>query len=133
MSLAIKTETFSATEDHRWLGKAIGTDSCRSITIKASLFVATWPTGIVPSGVVLGKVTASGLYGPYDNAAVDGRQTAVGHLFTTRNLEVSAAAATGRDTGAALLWLGEVVEAKLPTSHGLDAAAKVELTHLAYV
>lgn len=32
------------------------------------------------AGTVLGKITASGKYGPYDDTATDGRQTAVGIL-----------------------------------------------------
>jgi len=33
------------------------------------------------AGTVLGKITASGKYGPYSASATDGRQTAVGILM----------------------------------------------------
>jgi hypothetical protein len=39
--------------------------------------------GYIPSGTVLGKVTASGLLAPYLDAAADGTQTAVGILKAT--------------------------------------------------
>ena len=34
--------------------------------------------GYIPSGFPLGKITATGLYGPYDDTANDGRQTCKG-------------------------------------------------------
>lgn len=130
--LRIKTETFLAPEDHRWLGSAHGTDICDSITLDGDFFLTAFPTGVIPSGVVLGKVTASGKYRTYDDAAMDGTQAAKGHLFTTIDLGGITSAVTGDVTGA-LFWHGEVVEAKLPTSHGLDAAAKVDLVLVRYV
>jgi hypothetical protein len=97
---------------------------------------AVFTNGRVPSGVVLGKITASGRYGPYDDAETDGREVAVGHLFTTTQLnrpELGDDPAVFRNVGGALLWHGEVVEAKLPTDHGLDANAKTDLKHIRYV
>lgn len=45
------------------------------ITIDASKFTADADGDkIVPNGQVLAKITATGLYGPYDNAATDGRE-----------------------------------------------------------
>lgn len=41
--------------------------------------------GIVKAGTVLGLVTASGLYKPYDNDATDGSETAVGVLLNEVN------------------------------------------------
>jgi hypothetical protein len=50
-----------------------------------------------------------------------------GHLLA--NVKVAA----GHNAGGALLWHGQVVEAKLPTGHGLDAAGKTDLKHIHYV
>ncbi|MGI8425445.1 MAG: head decoration protein [Actinomycetota bacterium] len=121
-------------ENQSWLGKAHGTEECDSITLDADKFLAAFPTGIVPSGVLLGKITASGLYAPYTDAETHGAGTGVarGHLFTTVDLKGTTAAAA-RDTVAALFWHGQVIEAKLPTGHGLDAAAKADLTQIRYV
>lgn len=38
--------------------------------------------GVLEAGAVLGKITASGKFGAYDNAATDGTQTAVGVLYS---------------------------------------------------
>lgn len=132
MDLGFKTETFSPVEDHTWLGSAHGTDNCDSITLDGDAFLATFANGIVPSGVVLGRVTATGLYRPYADGAVDGTEVARGHLFTTVDLGGTTAATVG-NVAAALLWHGEVVEANLPTGHGLDAAAKADLPQIRYV
>ena len=132
MRLGIRTETFSPDEDHSWLGSAHGTVECDPITLDGDAFLTAFPTGVVPSGVVLGRVTATGLYAPYDNAAATGIEVARGHLFTTIDLGGTTAGTVG-NTGAALFWHGEVVEAKLPTGHGLDAAAKADLVQIRYV
>jgi hypothetical protein len=134
MRLPITTEVFSASEDQSWLGSAHGTNECDPVTLNADLFLAAFPTGVVPSGVVVGKITATGLYAPYTDAATHGAgtDTAAGHLFTTVDLGGTTAAAVDRVAGA-LYWHGEVVESKLPTNHGLTAAAKADLTQIRYV
>lgn len=129
-SLKIQEESWS-NEDQRWLGGAHGTETCDSITLDADLFLAAFPDGVVPSGVVLGKITATGLYGPYSNAAADGRQTAVGFLYKTTDLR-GKSAADAQDMTAALFWHGEIVESFLPVGHGLDAAARAELTQIRF-
>jgi hypothetical protein len=132
MKLAQTTETFSRSEDQKWLGSAHGTVEADSITLDVSAFSAvTFPNGFIPSGVVLGKITASGKYGPYDNGASDGTETAVGHLFTT--IEAEGIGSSTVDVSGALYWHGEVVEANLPTGHGLDANGKTDLKHIRYV
>lgn len=121
------TSTSYGSDSKAWLGSEHGTTTCESITLDAALTLAVFADGQVPSGVVLGKVTATGRYAPYDDAAVDGTEVARGHLFDT--VEV----ATDHNAGGALFWHGQVIEAKLPTDHGLDAAAKTDLTHINYV
>lgn len=123
MRLAQQTEAAYENEDRSWLGSAHGTQNARPITLDGDTFLATFADGIVPSGVVLGIITATGLYGPYDDAAGDGREVARGHLYST--VEV-AAGATG-DAGAALFEHGRVYTPNLPTGHGLNAAARVDL------
>lgn len=132
MGLQVRTSTFSPAENQEWLGSAHGTQECDPVTLDAALCIAVFPTGLIPSGVTLGKVTATGKYGPYSDAAVDGRTTAQGHLFTTIDLTAGGTQAAA-DTPAALFWHGEVVEAKLPASHGLDANGKTDLKFIKYV
>lgn len=126
MDLKPTTETFSS-DSKKWLGSEHGTTSCDPIMLDATLMLAVFDDGNVPSGVVLGLVTATGRYGPYDDDATDGREVARGHLFDI--VQVVA----GSNPGGALFWHGEVVEANLPTDHGLDAAAKADLPQVRYV
>ncbi|MFC9995743.1 head decoration protein [Nocardia sp. NPDC127526] len=93
-----------------------------SVTLDMSKFTSVqMPEGYLPSGIVLGKITATGKYGPYDKSAADGRETPAGFLW-------DAFAPTGPDE-AAPLWFGPgaIKESKLPAGHGLDAQAKTLL------
>ena len=84
------TETWTA-EDRSWLGSRHGTDVPQTVTLNTSTFTANthYPNGYVPSGTVLGMITATGLYGPYDDTASDGRQTAVGFLYSATKMRAS--------------------------------------------
>lgn len=126
------TETFPPAEDQSWLGSAHGTNTADTITLDKVLCLAAFPTGIVPSGVALGKVTATGRYAPYADANVDGTGTALGLLFQTVDFRGTTAGTT-QDSPAALFWHGEVVTAKLPASNGVDAAAKADMTQIRFV
>jgi len=129
MNLGLATEVFNPAEDHRWLGSKHGTDTAKTITLDASAFSALgFADGVVPSGVVLAKITTSGLYGPYDKAGTGGLGTAVGFLFTTQNTEDFTV-----DTPAALLWHGSVIVANLPTDHGLNVTAAGQLPGFNFV
>jgi len=110
------------TGDRRWLPDHLKAET-HGVTLSGSAFTA----GLVKSGTVLGKITATGLLGPYSNAATDGRQTAVGHLLN--DVEVAA----GERHHVAVVHAGTVKESLLPTGSGLDAAAKAELTAVVYV
>ncbi len=76
--IAVETTDYLPADRPWLLFEAVGhqgpssTDSGR---INFALFTAGthYPNGFIPSGVMLGKVTATGLLGPYSNAAVDGR------------------------------------------------------------
>lgn len=129
MDLTIKTETLTANENVTWLGSRHGTDTAEPITLDRSLFTATFPNGFIPSGVALGKITATGKYGPYSNAAVDGRETCQGHLLTTIEYDT----VNDNDPGGALLWHGQIIRSKLPVGHGLDAAGEVEAKLIHYI
>ena len=117
MDITVRSESFGV-ENRSWLGSAHGTDATRTITLDVSAFTEAthYPNGYIPSGVVLGRITATGLYGPYDNAAADGRTVAAGFLFNSTQVESG-----GADVGAPMLEHGMVVQANLPTGHGLDA------------
>lgn len=123
MDLSVRDEVFGG-ENRAWLGSQHGTQSNRSITIDASLFTAGthYPDGVIPSGILVAEVGTSGIFGPYDAAATDGRETPAGHLFNSIKVATGA-----KNIGAPLFWHGAVVESKLPGAAGVDAAAKTAL------
>lgn len=121
MDLSVVTETFGQ-DDQSWIGAAHGIDLARSITLDTSAFTAAthYPDGYMRSGTPLARITASGLYGPYDNAALDGREVLAGFLLTPTKLKNG-----GADVGAALYEHGRVVETNLPIA--IDAAGKADV------
>lgn len=66
MDLTLRTKVFGV-DDQSWLGSAHGTDSTESITLDTSAFTAGvhYPDGYFKSGIPLGLISATGLYGPY--------------------------------------------------------------------
>jgi hypothetical protein len=98
MNLSPVTETFQQ-EDQSWLGSAHGTDSARSVTLDTSAFTPAthYPNGYFKSGLALGRITATGLYGPYAGRAN----------------EVQTITITGAPTGGTftLTWDGETTAA----------------------
>ena len=122
MDLGFSKDTYG-TDDQSWLGSRHGTESTDSITLDVSLFPKAefYPDGWINSGIHLGKVAATGLYGPYDPAANDGRQASEGHLYAW------VAIRTGNDVGAALFRHGKVRRSRLPANSRHDAAAEADL------
>ncbi|MYY03053.1 MULTISPECIES: head decoration protein [unclassified Streptomyces] len=124
MDLNLKVESF--TQDRRdWLGSAHGTDAPVSITLDVSKFTKAthYPDGYLKSGIPLGKVTTGGKYGPYDDAASDGRQTLAGFLFTAQDVDARQVASTSV-VGSMLIHCF-IREAKLPVA--VDAAGKTDV------
>lgn len=137
--IKVRSEAFTGNEDRSWLGSQIDNQWMpRSITLDVSTFLPAHVNvkGAIPSGTVLGKITATGLYGPYDDAAVDGRGTAAGILYSNCKVGDGTGAnlATDADVGAALFWAGVVRSNKLPTFVGtalgaIDANGKADLAN----
>lgn len=134
MDLKLKTVLDVDLSGPQWLASAKGLTTTRTITLD----VSTWSSGFYPkgrlnSGLYLGKITASGKYGKYDDAASDGRQTCLGFLATT--VWVSGGQSGGTiDTavpiGAALQWEGVVKLSAITTinnSVALDANGQADL------
>lgn len=93
-----------------------------SIVLDQSAFTGGthFPNGFIASGEALGKITATGLYGPYDNAAADGREVCAGLLHSATKVPTN-----GTDPGAALVVAGFIKESKLPRA--IDTAGKADL------
>ncbi len=68
------------TSSRAWLAEDHGTEIAPGVPLDLTLFnqAQHYPLGFIPDGVVLGKVTATGKYGPYLASATDGRQAATG-------------------------------------------------------
>lgn len=124
--LQLESEAPFLNDDKSWIRRREGLDDMQSVTLDLTTFVLAthYPNGFIPSGIVLGKITATGLYGPYAPADATGREVARGFLFGA--IDMTAVPATNRSVGA-LFWRGTIREARLPTNHGLDAAAKVDM------
>lgn len=127
MDLTLQTQTFGG-GDYTWLGSELGTQSGRSVTLHTAAFTAGThaPNGYYPSGLPLGRITASGLYGPYKPGATDGTQNLAGFLLG--DVRVSA---TGNDVQGALLELGIINTAKVPII-AVDGTAQATNTHFVY-
>lgn len=77
-----RSETIT-TGDQSWLGSVHALYNARSVAADPAQFpVATYTTGVVPSGTPLGIITTTGKVGPYATAATDGRQNLKGFLVT---------------------------------------------------
>jgi hypothetical protein len=122
MNLTQTTETFGQ-DDQSWLASAHGTSNARTITLDTSTFTSGthYPNGYFPSGLPLGKITATGKYGPYNDAAADGTEVLAGFLMTA----VDAPSVNTIDPQGALLWHGAVIEAKLPVAVNANGKADV--------
>ncbi len=120
-------------EDQRWIGPGgqEDTEVALSVTLNIALFdlVTNFPNKAIPSGVVLGKVTATGLYGPYAAGAGDGRQTAAGLLMVPAPVDPLS---PNNNHPVALYWRGMVIQSYLPANHGLDAAAITALSRILF-
>lgn len=123
MDISVRTVEFGV-EDRSWLGSAHGTEATRTITLDTSAFTAGthYPDGYIPSGTVLARITATGLYGPYTNGGGGGLGAPAGFLFNSTTVT-----AGGADVGAPLMEHGMVIQSKLPTNSGLDGAAVTAL------
>jgi len=134
--LPVRTVTYGGS-DPSWLASAHGTLNNRSVTLDLSKFDFTPTTGdflngMIPSGVVLGKITASGLYGPYDDSLMTGVEVATGFLFSDVDVRAHIEAAgsttlTGVKALAPMMITGIILVSKLPTNNGLDTAGRVDL------
>lgn len=127
MDLSVRADGPYASGKYTWLGSKHGVSDGRTITLVVSTFASGFLTAqYIPSGVAIGKITSAGatqnMYGFYDNAATDGRQTMVGHLLTAKSVK-----GVGLYIGAALFEHGKVILANLPSGHGVDSAGQTDV------
>jgi hypothetical protein len=115
-------------EKRAWLLGSHGTDpgTTPTITLDVSAFTAAthYPNGYLLSGIVLGRITATGLYAPYVDANVDGTGTAAGLLFSS--VKVPNTAVLTIDVGGALFKHGFVNQNKLPIVNGATGGGFID-------
>lgn len=121
-NIAVRTTGQYTAENRSFVYADPGVWTRGSVTLDVSKFTqgTHYPAGYIKSGTVLGKVTATGKYGPYDKNATDGREVAAGLLWDSTTV-------TGTEEAAPIWLFGFVKESKLPANHGLDATAKTAL------
>ncbi|MEU3656415.1 head decoration protein [Streptomyces sp. NPDC032161] len=134
MDLQPMTTTETVTADRRWLRNLHGSGMNATITVDITKFAAgthylpgtpQQPYAVLKSGLPLGKITASGLYAPYDSAASDGTEVLAGLLATDTHFNPAST-----KVGGALLVHGDVDIAKLPVALTVpDAASRTDLIH----
>lgn len=130
MDISVKSTSYQ-TDNRDWLSSNFGCDEPRTVTLDISDFTAGthYPNGYIPAGTVLGRITSTGLFGPYNNAGAGGRDVAAGILFSA--VKVPNPADTTKDAAGAMLEMGLIVEAKLPFGGGagqVDATGKIDAT-----
>ncbi|MDH6499508.1 head decoration protein [Streptomyces sp. SAI-149] len=123
----VLTTVTTVTDDRTWLASLDGVHEAQTITVDTSKLTAgthytagtqSQPRHIIKSGIPLAKITASGLYAPYNSAASDGTQILAGFLVAETAFTPGSA-----KTAGALLWRGEVQPSKLPVAFAPPATA----------
>jgi hypothetical protein len=137
--IGVFSQPFQA-EDRSWLLSEFEDAYCPGLTLDISKFTQAthYANGFIPSGTVLGLVTATGLYGPYDDTAADGRQTATGILVGSVRAINPLGGALAKVGGAQVVYNAVVSVARLPfnstnaaTGRGyIDAAGQTDLKFL---
>ena len=94
------------------------------VTIDSATVAAVNNKKILRAGYPLGKITASGKYGPYASDSTDGRQTAVALLAEEVDVTLG-------DEVAAAVDAARVIEGRLPIT--ITATIKAQLPHITFV
>lgn len=106
-------------EDQRWVapGGIADLASADTVILDRSLFdlVTAFPNGMIPSGVVLGKVTATGLYGPYGGTSDEVQTLTVGGAGLTSFTVTFGGQTTGSIAAAATSAIVQTALEALPT------------------
>lgn len=134
-NISLQTTTYQV-GNRQWLLSE--PDVKLNVTLDPALFTAGthYPNGYLPSGTVVAIKTATGLAGPYDDAAGDGRNTAYGITYGDAKF-VQDNGATAAKVGISVVVNQAIVsKAKLPFQSGTgfaDAAGIVDLKNVTFV
>lgn len=86
---------------------------------------------VIPSGVAVGLITATGLYGPFDTAAADGRQTLAGFINDDQGIPLYREVGVAVSTKAlfARLVVGVIKSSLLPIAAQRTTVKAAALTN----
>jgi hypothetical protein len=111
-----------------------GSSPSVSVTTATAGVTGHYPNGYIPSGCVIGQVSATGLFGPYDDSASDGREVAYGITFApVQAVRQNGSVVEKAGTGA--LVHGIVSASKLPFQTGpgsIDTNGKADLKNIRF-
>lgn len=134
--ISVTTTTYQVEKRSWYLGTADIPGFVQSITLDVSAFnAAHYPNGYIPSGTILGTITATGKAGPYLAAGAGGLDTATGILFSSVKIP-NPLDLTVDVGGAILVAFAAVSVAKLPftssTTQGgfIDTAGRADLPNI---
>ena len=131
--ISVRTVGSYGAEDRSWTIGEHGFDMTENAPLDYTKFTgANFTDGYIKSGCVLGLVTATDKYGPYDDAATDGRQTAVGMLLNKTKIPSN----TATVASDAILTHFLCRAARLPYASGLgalDANARTDLRLVRFI
>jgi Bacteriophage lambda head decoration protein D len=124
------------TANRSWCVSLHGTEVTPNVQLDVSAFTAAthYPNGYLLSGIVLGEITATGLYGPYDDTLETGQEVAAGILWDDER--IPDLSALTKDKAGTILIHGFVKTARLPIANAatgggfIDAGALVDLKHI---
>lgn len=119
------------TQDQSWINSRHGLNNCKPATLDVSAFTAGthYPDGALLSGLPLAKITATGMYGPYNGAGTGGLETLAGFLLSDvpcARTGVGGAVDTAKDVVGSILLHGFVNTANLPVT--VDAAGQADVS-----
>lgn len=131
--ISVSAATVRRAPGRPWLAGPHGTDLPVHVVLDFATFTHANFTakGEIPNGTILGKITASGKFGPYEPGATDGRQAAAAVAFNDNTIPANTATVV---TDAALVHCGVRV-ASLPIKTGpgsLDANARTALRSVVF-
>ena len=129
MSSDISVRSHSFQVDNReWLIGQHGVDLTPGVTLDISKFTKNthYPNGYIKSGTPIGLVTATNLWGPYNDGASDGTEVCRGLLFSfVRAIDEFGNTLT--KVGGARFIHGAVKESKLPIAINANGKAALPL------
>lgn len=121
VDLAVRTENLGDSDQ----GFIVKPSDITEVGCTLNLALFTPVDGVIPAGTPLAKVTASGLYGPYDDGGTGGLEVFAGRLFDT----IPTRGKTTGNVGASRIVVGAVYAAKCPDSPNAAAVTAMKSDH----